>query len=232
MQLTEDDVQDFVNDVIEYYSKKTILGDASYVDDYGSAKLPTEKLRVSANLQTKHFNRGSAVDTLRRDIDDIASFERSKVLSWFESEHDVRKQVDKSRFSRDLRNKCLKPLMSPIQILLPDKMEYRLRVDEDSYSIPIIWFHPDNFDQTGFVLDRGASVLQKQQGDNPVVDSSLGLGPLPAENSENGLTIQISENPNTDGVSVELLSEFSELRKSQEYNSVCMLDLPSMDLPT
>lgn len=172
---------------------------------------------------------------MKRDIDEITSFEQEKLLNWLEAEADVKRQVDGSEFSKELMKKTLKPLNGPIHLLLPDEMEYRLRVNNDSYiqgnnQIPITWFQPSQFDQTGFVLDRGARILQKKQGNNPIVDSSLKVGNLPKDNSNNGLTIQLVDDPKGD-VEAVIRSEFTEPRKSDQYNSICLLDLPSLGLP-
>ncbi|WP_313694196.1 hypothetical protein [Halorarum halobium] len=235
MQLTPDNVQKFVDGVMEYYGEKTLLGDATYVDDYGSANIPLERRRVSPKLKVKQFDRGIAAEQVKRDVDDITSFEQDKLLNWLEAEADVKEQVDGSEFSKDLMKKTLKPLSSPVHVLLPDEMEYRLRVNNDSYirgndKIPITWFTSSQFDQTGFVLDRGARVLQKRQGDDPIVDSSLNVGALPKDNSGNGLTLKLLDDKKGDLEAV-IQSEFTELRKSDRYDSVCLLDLPSLSLP-
>jgi len=47
MQLIQDNVQDFVDGVMQYYKGRTLLEDASYIDDYGSANLPLERRRVN-----------------------------------------------------------------------------------------------------------------------------------------------------------------------------------------
>jgi hypothetical protein len=60
MQLTQDNVQDFVDGVMQYYKEKTLLGDTSYIDDYGSANLPIERRRVNTKLTVKQFDRGIA----------------------------------------------------------------------------------------------------------------------------------------------------------------------------
>ncbi|WP_096391760.1 hypothetical protein [Halopenitus persicus] len=235
MQLTQDNVQNFVDGVMKYYGEKTLLGEATYVDDYGSANIPVEKRRVTPKLKMKQFNRGIAADQVKKDIDDITSFEQDKLLNWLEAQADMKKQVDGSEFSKDLMKKILKPLSSPVYMLLPDKMEYRLRVNNDSYirgnnKIPITWFTSAQFDQTGFVLDRGARVLQKRQGDDPIVGSSLNVGALPKDNSGNGLIMEIRDDKKGDLEAV-IRSEFTELRKSDRYDSVCLLDLPSLNLP-
>jgi len=91
MQLTQSDVEDFIEGVFEHYSENTLLGQANYVREYGSANLPTETEEGNAKLIVQNFSRGVAHHNVKTAVDEITSFERSKLLNWLEQESDTRK---------------------------------------------------------------------------------------------------------------------------------------------
>ena len=91
----------------------------------------------------------------------------------------------------------MKSLGYPFHVLLPDKMEYRFHIDNEKYlqgnqNIPITWFHPNQYDQTGFAVDRGGYVLQKQQGDTSVVDNTMNID-LPGDYIDSSLVLQLGD---------------------------------------
>ncbi|AZH26707.1 hypothetical protein [Haloplanus aerogenes] len=234
MQLTQNNVEDFVEGVFDFYNENTLLGEANSVREYGSANLPTKTRERSAKLKVQDFSAGIAHHNVKPVVNEITSFEQSKLLNWFEQEHDAREQVGSNEFSPSLTKTVLGSLDSPVQVLLPDKMEYRYHIDNGTHlqgnrNIPITWFPPNQYDQTGFAVDRGGYVLQKQQGDTSVVDDSLNID-LPNDYSKSWLVLKVDDDP-SGGVEVTLRSEFTSLQKSDEYDSVCLLDLPSLNVP-
>jgi hypothetical protein len=234
MQLTRDDIKEFVEGVYDFYHENTLLGQANYVREYGSANIPTKRQERRAKLKNQDFSAGTAHHNLKPVVNEITSLEQSQLLSWFEQEQNTKEQVGSSKFSPSLAKTVLGTLDSPVQVLLPDKMEYRYHIDDETHlqgnsSIPITWFPPDQYDQTGFAIDRGGYVLQKQQGDTSIVDDSLDTD-LPDDYSDSWLVLKMKDD-SSGGAEVTLRSEFTSLQKSDEYDSVCMLDLPSLNLP-
>lgn len=227
MQLTQDNVQNFVDGVMEYYGERTLLGDAPYMEDYGSRNLPLDRTEESVGLQFRHFETNEAEHAVKTQIDDITSFEQSKFLNGLDEETDCVKQVDANDFASNLLTKARTSLLNPVQLLVPDEPDYIRAVETAGFNpgLPINWFRPEEFDRTAFAIDGGARIFQKRQGDTAVVSDDFDVGQLPKDNSGNGLIIELKEGKRSE-VQVFLRSKFSPIHKLDDEDSICALELP------
>lgn len=232
MTLTETEVEELVEYILQEYRKRTNLEEWLEVRRQDSRRADFEEYRREFSVEQEDFGSGVWEVHVNQQMPDICGWEEGWVLHGFETEAGSMETVEEG-FEEEFLDTVVGCVETPRHVFLPDQPGYRttLRSTYDitdripyNQDIPIHWFNPTISGQRGFVTNDRVAVFQRTQGSVPMVGSRLDIQVQSREYRDDEILVYLSDGGFGE-LKIELWTELSPLITTDE-ESVCEIRLP------